>query len=110
MSSERQTLFFQLLLNKYHLTDRDSAVRCLSDELRHELDGTKTAWNDPTILLKSDVNLIRHVHYSWILPILQSDPENLRSLFAESLPAPANTRLLGMLKLPQTPISTEWGR
>jgi len=111
MSNDRQTLFFQFLLNKYHPTDRDEVTQCLSEEIRNTLFESITTWNDPSVLLKLPAVKIKNIHYSWFISILELYPEHLRPLFAAALPQPANHRLLARLKAaPETHIATTLGR
>lgn len=110
MSQDRQTLFFQLLLNKYHPTDRDAVTKCLNTDFRKTLADTITIWNDPKVLLKSSAVNLKNIHYSWLEPVIQKYPDNLKSYVAQALPSPANIRLLSLLKLPETPLATFWGR
>lgn len=106
----RQALFFQLLLNRFHPSDKEAVAGSLPQWFKEEINKIQVSWNDPKVLLDPLYTKIRHVHYSWIFPVLEQYPEALRSYIAESLPEPANVRLLALLKAPRTPIATPWGR
>lgn len=106
----RQALFFQLLLNKYHPSDKGEVVACLPDDVKRSIGEIKNSWNDPRVLLKSALSKIKNIHYSWIYPAIQQYPENLRPFVAEALPEPSNIRLLSLLKVPRAPIATGWAR
>ncbi len=110
MATGRQALFFQLLLNKYHAADGSTVMQCLPEGFRNKVLGTKVSWNDPKVMLRSPAAKIKNVHYSWIVPVIERYPENLRALYAEALPSPTNQRILSMLKLPKTPLATTWSR
>lgn len=110
LSKSRQVLFFQLLLNKYHNADRDVVTACLPQELRQQLLAVKPPWNDPKVLLKSPTNQIKNIHYSWIVPIIEEYPENLKPLIAGVLPPPSNQRVASLLKIPEKSIATTLAR
>lgn len=110
MPTGKQTLFFQLLLNKYHPADGSAVVQCLPEEFRNQISGTKAPWNDPKVLLKPASSRIKKVHYSWIIPVIERCPESMKPLYAEALAAPTNQRVLSMLKLPKNPLATTLAR
>ena len=108
--TERQALFFHLLLNKYHPSDRGEVVSYLPDDVKSSIRELKGNWNDPKVLLKSPVAKLRNIHYSWIYPTVKEYPELLRPFVAEALPEPSNIRLLSLLKSPRAPIATSFAR
>ena len=110
MPTGKQTLFFQLLLNKFHPVDGAAVTQCLPEEFRKSVTEKKSPWNDPKIMLKPYSTKIKNVHYSWIVPVLERCPESMKALYAEALPAPTNHRVLALLKLHEVPLATTWAR
>ncbi|MDB6081895.1 MAG: hypothetical protein JWO53_1167 [Chlamydiia bacterium] len=87
MSIQNGSLFFKLLLNKYHPSKQDSLIKLLPEERQKELESyASVAANNPLSLLPSSGNWIEYIHYSWLETPLSTVPQNLKSCIIAALP------------------------
>lgn len=95
MAVSRQSVFFQLLLNTFHPALKASSLRCLpQEEMAEILSLSPEIANGAAKTLLADCeSVLKHIHYSWFIPIFQSIPENLQPLFRSLLPSATSEKL-----------------
>jgi len=97
----------RVLLNRYHQRSQEAFLKGLPKTDLQNLANQNTPSEDVAAALTAPLDKIRHIHYSWLIPILKSLPEGLKSLTVAALPQPQSGRLCKFLKMhhPKIPLS-----
>ena len=79
-------VMFRVLLNRYHPTNAPAIIKFLSKEDGQSFQDADVKSDDVDAALMTPKTMLARIHYSWLLPIIQTFPKVLQRLFVNALP------------------------
>lgn len=93
-------MILQVLLNRYYGGLSEELSQTLPESYRKELSKSTLSVNNAEPLLRQPLDRIARIHYSWLVPAIQSLPKPLRLPTIAALPPAQAQGLCRLLKLP----------
>lgn len=82
----RGWMFFNVLINRYHKTPRDTLLRLLPQEEMQMAIQQDISSSQLEPLLNHGQQVLERLHYSWLKPFLEALPHSLQPFFVAALP------------------------
>ena len=100
----KTSVFFKVLINRFHPGINPVFFKSLPQDEIKDAFSEVTSSQDTSVAFSWPVSLILRTHYSWLLPSIQSLPEDLRNLVISALPEPHIKGIAKLLKIPAAKI------
>lgn len=96
-------VMLRVLLNRYYKNPADAPIRFLPQDVSKPLFTLDIHSKDPNPLLNHPTDQIHAIHYSWLLPAIQSFPKPLHPTLLNALSKSHAAKLRIMLHIPAQP-------
>lgn len=91
-------IMLRVLLNRFHQAASEATLRCLPREEAQAILRLDVSGNNPSLILANPLEKIQKIHYSWLIPAIESLPKTLHSTLLEALPPNSAAKLESLLK------------
>lgn len=95
-------VMMRVLLNRYHRANPAVLLKCLPQEESSALLSLDIASNDVASALVQPIELIKRIHYSWLITVIKNLPKMLHEPLLLALPEPFPSKLRLALGMPST--------
>ncbi|NGX42754.1 MAG: hypothetical protein K940chlam7_01041 [Chlamydiae bacterium] len=102
---DKSSMMLRLLLNRYHEGTTESVLKGLPEEERRKVLDLPLVSKDVLPALRQPIEAMQHVHYSWLIPQLQSISKRKLRLVISILPEHLATKLCDTLKMTSKPLT-----
>lgn len=100
----RRQVLLRVLLNHYHRGPLDALLAALPKTGGEEIKSLEIRANNPAPAIAKATELVQGIHFSWFIPFIQSQPEELQPLIISSFSEHHFSRLTAFLKKPIEPV------
>src|SRR5690606_38852356 len=90
---DKGSMLMRLLANRFHQDNGEAFLRPLPEDALQSVINFSCESNDVSPLFKSPQKNIESIHYSWLIPKLQTVPKEKLPLVLAILPEPHASRL-----------------
>ncbi len=100
-------MFLRVLMNKYHQAAPEALLSGLPPEQAQAVLNVDNNSQDVSQAVIQSKEIVKHIHYSWLVPIIEGLSPQMQPLFLSSLPSVSSQQLSKILKKPlhSTPLS-----
>lgn len=95
----KSAIMMRVMLNGFHKGSPDSILGSLSEEQSQQIANQQTATTNPLPALSQPLDKMTKIHFSWLLPVLQELPENVRGVLINALPQSQRSRVSAALNV-----------
>ncbi len=99
----KNAVLFKVLINRFHPASGNSFLQKLPEAEAQEILNQPLTYDDPSLSISWETDLISSLHYSWLVPILQQFDQALQGSIVAALPEAQSIRLKNVLKIKSVP-------
>jgi len=95
----KSAIMMRVLLNGFHQGSFESFLSCLPGTEAQEVLAQQIDSGDPLPALAQPLEKLTRIHYSWLVPLVEKLPADVREVMVKALPEPHQTKVAQALKL-----------